>query len=142
MAAKTQANDTAVGTFLDAAPRSVDAKALATLMAEVSGEPATMWGPAIVGFGRYRYTYESGRSGEMCRIGFSPRKAARTLYLASDTPERPDLLAKLGRHTTGKACVYIKALADVDMAVLRELIAASLADNRRRWPQSPSRSWK
>jgi Domain of unknown function (DU1801) len=134
MESKTQPSDAAVETFLEGAPRSADAKTLTELMEEISGEPATMWGPSIVGFGRYRYTYESGRSGEMCRIGFSPRKAALTLYLASDTPERPDLLAKLGRHTTGKACVYIKALADVDMAVLRELIAASLADNRRRWP--------
>jgi hypothetical protein len=134
MAAKTEASGAAVETFLEGAPHSADAKALTALMAEVSGEPATMWGASIVGFGRYRYTYDSGRSGEMCRIGFSPRKAALTLYLASDTPERPDLLAKLGKHSTGKACVYIKALADVDTAVLRELIAASLEDNRQRWP--------
>ena len=134
MAAKTQATDVAIETFLDSAPRSDDARALAALMAEVSGESATMWGPSIVGFGRYRYIYESGRSGEMCRIGFSPRKAALTLYLPSDTPERPDLLAKLGKHTTGKACIYIKALADVDMAVLRDLIVAGLEDNRQRWP--------
>lgn len=134
MEPKTQATDTAVETFLEAAPRSADAKALTALMAEISGEPPVMWGASIVGFGRYRYTYESGRSGEMCRIGFSPRKAALTLYLPSDTPERPDLLARLGRHTTGKACLYIKALADVDAGVLRELIAASLADNRSRWP--------
>lgn len=134
MALRTQATDAAVDAFLDAAPRSADARALAELMAEVSGEPAVMWGPSIVGFGRYRYTYDSGRNGEMCRIGFSPRKAALTLYLASAAPERPDLLARLGRHATGKSCVYIKALADVDMNVLRDLIAASLADNRARWP--------
>ena len=134
MELKTQATDAAVDAFLDGAPRSADARALAALMGEISGEPATMWGPSIVGFGRYRYTYDSGRSGEMCRIGFSPRKAALTLYLASDTPAREDLLARLGKHTTGKACVYIKALADVDMPTLRALIAASLEDNRTRWP--------
>jgi hypothetical protein len=134
MAAKTQANDAAVEAFLESAPRAEDAKALAAMMAEISGEPAVMWGPSIVGFDRYHYTYDSGRSGEMCRIGFSPRKAALTLYLASETPEREALLARLGKHTTGTACVYIKRLADVDAAVLRELIAASLEDNRARWP--------
>lgn len=125
----------AVGAFLDSAPRGADARTLATIMAEISGEPAELWPGAIVGFGRYRYTYESGRSGESCRIGFSPRKAALTLYLASgETPLREDLLASLGRHTAGKGCVYLKALADVDGDALRMLIATSLADNRARYP--------
>ena len=133
MELRTQATDTAVDAFLATAPRGANARELAGLMAEVSGEPASLNG-AIVGFGRYRYRYDSGRTGEGSRIGFSPRKAALVLYLGAGELLRADLLARLGKHTSGKGCVYIKALADVDTGVLRELIAASLADNRARHP--------
>jgi hypothetical protein len=135
---KTQATAASVEAFLDTVPdeqRRTDARTVAALMAKVSGQPAAMWGPAIVGFGKYRYKYDSGRVGEMCRIGFSPRKAALTLYLASGYPMREALLARLGKHSTGKGCLYLKSLADVDMAVLEELIAGSLADNRARYPE-------
>lgn len=132
---KTQATDADVAAFLVGSPRADDARALAEMMAEVSGEPPTLWGPSIVGFGQYRYRHESGRTGEMCRIGFSPRKAALTLYLSADFPTRDALLARLGKHKTGKGCVYVKALADVDRNALRELIAASLASNRASYPE-------
>jgi hypothetical protein len=93
-------------------------------MARLSGEPARMWGPSIIGFGRYRYRYDSGREGEMCRIGFSPRKAELVFYLGG--LEDADLAA-LGPHRRGKGCLYIKRLAGVDMDVLEALIAQSLA---------------
>lgn len=131
---KTVATADDVDVFLTASAHPADGLALKTLMEEVSGAPATMWGPSIVGFGRYRYEYDSGRKGEMARIGFSPRKAALTLYLSSGYPLRENLLAKLGKHTTGKGCLYIKRLSDVDPDVLRELVTGSLEDNRTRYP--------
>src|SRR5579862_4599230 len=106
--AKTLPTGESVQAFLDAIAdpsRREDAWAVAALMGQVSGEPAVMWGPAIVGFGAYRYAYESGRTGSAPLLGFSPRKAALTLYLSGDFPERDGLLARLGRHTTGRACV-------------------------------------
>jgi hypothetical protein len=131
---KTRPTGAAVEAFLDAAPRREDAHRVAAIMAEVSGEPATMWGPGIVGYGHYHYRYDSGREGDMCRIGFSPRKAALTLYIDAGDPARADALARLGKHTTGKSCLYIKRLADVDEGVLRELIAAAWDDMRARHP--------
>ena len=82
-----------------------------------------MWGPAIVGFGSYHYKYESGREGDAPLVGFSPRKDALTLYLSSDFPERETLLTQLGKHKTGKGCVYIKKLSDVNLDVLQALIS-------------------
>lgn len=130
---KTRETDAAVEGFLDRvepAAKREDARVLAELMGRISGEPATMWGPSIIGFGSYHYRYDSGHEGDMCRMGFSPRKAALTLYL-NDWPGREALLARLGRHTTSKACLYIRKLADVDAAVLEELI-------RRSWAAEPS----
>lgn len=135
--AKTKPTSQSVRTFLNAIAdprRREDAGAVAALMGEVSGEPPVMWGPAIVGFGAYRYAYESGRTGAAPLVAFSPRKAALTLYLSSDFPEREGLLARLGKHTSGKACVYVKRLADVDGAVLKRLVGASLAATRARHP--------
>jgi len=136
---KTRETATDVSAFLAKAEppqRAADGQTLCTLMAQVSGQPAKLWGSAIVGFGGYRYRYASGHEGEMCRMGFSPRKTALVLYL-SDCPERAGLLARLGRHTTGKGCLYIKALADVDAAVLEELLAASWrADPRAADPRA------
>lgn len=127
---KTRATEVAVDDFLDAVPdpvRREDGKALRALMERLSGCPAVMWGPTIVGFGRYRYKYESGHEGEMCRVGFSPRKAELVLYVLDSNADQSELLGRLGRHKTGKACLYIKKLADVDMAVLEELVRTSLA---------------
>jgi hypothetical protein len=94
------------------------------MMERVSGEPAAMWGPSIVGFGAYHYKYESGREGDMCRIGFSPRAGEFALY--GGFLRSPELLARLGRHKTGKGCLYLKRLADVDETVLEEMAQAAL----------------
>jgi Domain of unknown function (DU1801) len=85
-----------------------------------------MWGPSIVGFGDYRYKYESGREGDWFRAGFSPRKNALTLYVMSGVPKHAELMSKLGKHKTGKGCLYIKQLAEVDMRVLEQLIERSV----------------
>ena len=125
---KTKPTEISVEAFLDAVPdetRREDAKAVCTMMARVTGEAPKMWGPSIVGFGSYRYTYDSGHSGEMCRIGFSPRKAQLVLYGGFLRDEA--LLAKLGKHDTGKGCLYIKKLANVDMAVLEAMAGAAWA---------------
>ena len=126
---KTQPTPVSVADFIAAVPdplRRADAETLVALLGERSGEPATMWGPSIIGFGRYRYTYDSGRSGEMCRIGFSPRKAETVLYLTDGFPSHGELMARLGKHRTGKSCLYIKRLSDIDMAVLTQLVDDSL----------------
>lgn len=123
---KTKVNDVSVDDFLDAVPdetRREDARAVSAMMARVTGQPAKMWGPSIVGFGSYSYTYESGHSGRMCRIGFSPRKAQLVLY--GGFLREPDLLEKLGKHDSGKGCLYIKKLAQVDMTVLEAMAHAA-----------------
>ena len=107
--------------------RRADGQALATIMTRISGEPPVMWGPSIVGFGRHRYKYESGREGEICSIGFSPRKAALVLYLSCDLDSSQALLDRLGKHERGRGCLYVKKLADVDAAILEEMIAAAWA---------------
>lgn len=127
---KTQKTTASVAGFLDAIEdetRRKDAKAVDKLMREVTGEKPAMWGPAIVGYGHRTLTYDSGRTLDWMRVGFSPRKAALTLYLTCDLSAHADLTGKLGKHSTGKGCLYIKKLADVDQAVLRKLIATSLA---------------
>ena len=134
---KTQPTQAAVADFIAAVAdpvRRTDAQTLVALLESVTGEKAAMWGPAIVGFGHYHYRYDSGREGDMCRIGFSPRKAALTLYLTTGFAMRGDLLARLGKHSVGKGCLYVKRLADVDMAVLEALAVASLADMNARYP--------
>ena len=92
---------------------------------EVTGTEAVMWGPSIVGFGELHYVYESGREGDMPRVGFSPRSASNTLYVNLQDPGTGSLLQRLGKHRTSVACLYVNKLADVDMQVLRELIALS-----------------
>jgi hypothetical protein len=94
-------------------------------MKEVTGEPATMWGTSIVGFGSYHYRYDTGREGDMALVGFSPRKQAITLYIMTGFDGYDDLLSQLGKYTTGKACLYIKKLEDIDMDVLRQLVKQS-----------------
>lgn len=111
-----------------------DAQRLSEMMTRLSGETATMWGPSIVGFGSYHYRYESGREGDMCRIGFSPRKGQTVVYLIEGFETHADRLARLGRHKLGKSCLYIKRLSDVDLSVLEEMVAASLAEMAVRYP--------
>ncbi len=110
--------------------RRGDAKELVKLMQSASGEKPKMWGPAIIGFGSTHYKYESGREGDMPVIAFSPRKAATVLYGLIGFSEAAGLLEKLGKHTTGKGCLYIKKLADVDQSVLKSLVVKSLAAKR------------
>jgi hypothetical protein len=124
---KTVETAEAVEAFLDRvepAGRQADGGDVAALMARVSGEPARMWGTGIIGFGRYRYRYESGREDEMCRIGFAPRKAELVFYLRG--LDEADF-ADLGAHRRGKGCLYVKRLAAVDLAVLERLIVRSFA---------------
>ena len=104
-----------------------EARQLVSIFSEASGWPAAMWGPSIIGFGVYDYTYESGHSGSMAATGFSPRKAAHSLYVGSNHPEVQDLLGRLGKFTMGKSCVYVKKLADIDATVLKALIQKNLA---------------
>ena len=130
---KTTPTKVSVATFIDALTdpvRSSDAKALIKLMQKASGEEPRMWGPSIIGFGSYHYKYESGREGDMPVIAFSPRKAATVLYGTAGFSDSEALLAKLGKHTTGKGCLYIKKLADVDQPTLEGLILKSLAAKR------------
>ena len=96
-----------------------------TLFQDVTGTEAVMWGPSIVGFGALHYVYESGREGDMPRVGFSPRSASHTFYLSLDAPGAPELLKRLGKHRRSVACLYVNTLADIDLNVLRELIALS-----------------
>jgi Domain of unknown function (DU1801) len=133
---KTQATKASVTAFVDkiADPaKRADAKALVKLMQKATGEKPAMWGPSIIGFGCYHYVYESGREGDMPLVGFSPRRAATALYVRAGTPGTEALLAKLGKHTAGKGCVYVKKLADVDEAVLEKLVAKCADDMRKKY---------
>jgi hypothetical protein len=132
---KTKANDGDVRAFLASVPdetRRSDALAVCALMEDITGEAPVMWGSSIVGFGRYRYRYESGREGEWFVVGFSPRKQNLTLYVMSGFGDYEALLGRLGRHSTGKACLYLKRLSDADPDVLRTLIARSVEQMRER----------
>ena len=103
----------------------------------IMDEPARMWGTSIVGFGSYHFKYDSGREGDWFLTGFAPRKQSLTLYVMPGFEHYEQLLARLGKHKIGKSCLYINKLADVDMQVLRELIAESVAHMRRSYPVSP-----
>ena len=118
-----------VGSIPDATKRA-DAQTLINLMRSATGEEPKMWGPSIIGFGTYHYTYETGREGDTLVVGFSPRKPATVLYGLHASADADAMLAKLGKHTTGKGCVYIKKLADVDQKVLATLIEKSSAATR------------
>jgi hypothetical protein len=127
---KTQPTSADPWDFIASIPdpqRRQDCEAVAKLMQEVAGEAPVMWGDSIVGFGKYAYRYESGRTGEWMKIGFASRKDALTLYLSGGLERNADLLARLGKYKVGKGCLYIKHLGDVDAGVLREMIARSVA---------------
>ncbi|GGA78128.1 hypothetical protein GCM10011521_15620 [Arenimonas soli] len=127
---KTQATDADVEKFLAAVPdpgRREDCQRIRELMEAATGAPARLWGPSIVGFGVYHYRYESGREGDWMVTGFSPRKNDLTLYIMPGFARYEALMARLGKHKTGKSCLYIKRLADVDMAVLETLVRESVA---------------
>ena len=129
---KTRPTDASVADFLEAFEhpgRREDGKVIAAMMAEASGETAVMWGPSIVGYGTYK-----GATGDWPRIGFSPRKTNLVLYLMSDMDGYGDRLARLGKHKTSVACLYLNRLADVDMAVLRQMIVGSVKAMREKYP--------
>ena len=127
---KTQKTDASVEDFLNAVENERmrnDSFCMLELMREVTGEEPSMWGTNIVGFGAYNYTYASGREGEWPLVGFAPRKRNLTLYIMDGFASYDALLAKLGKYRTGKSCLYINKLDDVDIDILRELIAQSIA---------------
>jgi hypothetical protein len=133
---KTQPTGASVEGYLDSrasAEQREDCKALMKILRKVTGQPPKMWGPSIVGYGSYRYTYESGRTGEMCIAGFAVRGREIVVYLYADSKEQQALLAKVGKYRMGKSCFYFKRLADLDAGVLERLIAGSVAAIERRY---------
>ena len=127
---KTKPTGVSVGDFIDRVEperRRCDARALIEIMTRLSGEAPAMWGPSIVGFGTHHYRYASGREGDICRIGFSPRKAKMVLYLSCDLDRHAALLERLGSHSRGVGCLYINRLDAVDGDALEALIQAALA---------------
>ncbi len=134
---KTKKNPASVPEFLarvtDEATRK-DCAVLVRLMKRATGSPPSMWGASIVGFGSYHYTYASGRSGDWPLTGFSPRRQNLTLYVMAGFERYPALMKKLGKWKAGKSCLYLRSLADVDLAVLEELVTESVAHMRRRYP--------
>ena len=136
---KTKPTKLSVTAFINGLPnqtRRADAKVLVKLMQSAAGERPQMWGPSIIGFGSYHYRYDSGREGEMPLIGFSPRKSATVLYNVTGFDHSKALLAKLGKHTTGKGCLYIRKLADVDRQILESLVVKSVAAMRARYSRT------
>lgn len=136
---KTQVNEASVEAFINSVEppaKKEDAFKILAIMEEISGEKARMWGPSIIGFGQYHYKYETGREGDSLRVGFSPRKAKHSLYIMTGFSKYGDVMSRLGKFKTGKSCLYINKLADVDEAVLRELIKASLDWMEEQYPQS------
>jgi hypothetical protein len=134
---KTKPTQVSVAAFIDALAdetKRADAKALVKLMQSATGEKPKMWGPSIVGFGSCHYKYESGREGDTPLVGFSPRKAAAVLYGVTGSSDSDALLAKLGNHSTGKGCLYIKKLSEVDRKVLEAMVVKSVAAKRARHP--------
>lgn len=126
---KTRPEKTSVAEFLASIAdenRRRDCEAIADLMQDVTGAAPVMWGASIVGFGRYHYRYDSGREGDWMLVGFSPRKKDITLYLMAGFDRFPELMQRLGKHKTGKSCLYVKKLDDVDRTVLRDLVRNSV----------------
>lgn len=135
---KTQPNDASVDVFLDRIEsenpqKAADCRALIGMMRRVTGDPPRMWGKAMVGFGTYHYRYESGREGDWFLVGFSPRKRELSVYIMSGFDRYEELMKRLGKHRTGKSCLYIKSLDDIDTSVLEQLVAASVDYMRQQY---------
>jgi len=133
---KTKAHSGDVDAFLNMVEhdgRRADAFELKSMMAEISGEPARMWGPSIVGFGSYHYKYDSGREGDAMLTGFSPRKRELVVYIMPGFEPYPELMERLGKCKTGKSCLYIPRLDKIDRGVLRELVTRALGDMRAKY---------
>ncbi|RVT47437.1 DUF1801 domain-containing protein [Rubrivivax albus] len=133
---KTKATDASIDEYIASRAseeQKTDCKSLMVMLKRVTKEKPQMWGPSIVGYGLYKYTYESGRTGEMCRTGFAIRGKELVVYLIAEGGEQEALLAKLGKHKMGKSCLYIKKIADIDMKVLEQLVVGSLAQLKARY---------
>ncbi|KQY82636.1 hypothetical protein ASD24_14730 [Paenibacillus sp. Root52] len=134
---KTKETDGSVIEFIESVEspkKREDAYQLLDIYTETTGYEAKMWGPSIIGFGSYHYRYESGHEGDAPLVGFSPRKAKISLYFATGDTEREALLSDLGKHTTGKACVYISKVTDIDVGVLQALITQSVSFLQEKYP--------
>ena len=133
---KTTQNEADVNVFLDAVEnprRRSDARQLLDLMQAVTGEPPKMWGSSIVGFGRYHYRYASGREGDSLVVGFSPRKQNLVIYIMPGFSDYGEILGRLGKFRTGKSCLYVNKLDDVDLELLEELVRQSVTEMKRRY---------
>lgn len=136
---KTVVNDASVKSFLGSVTdtdKKADCEEVLGMMQEATGEPPRMWGKSIVGFGSYHYKFASGREGDWMLCGFSPRKRNLTIYIMPGFSKYDKFMKKLGKHSTGKSCLYVNRLDDVDRKVLRELIIRSVADMRSMYPSS------
>lgn len=134
---KTKQTDASVDDYLDAIEdprRRADCAAICALMRKVTKFEPRMWGPSIVGFGSYHYRYKTGHEGDACLAGFSFRKPEIVVYIAEGFESRDELLQQIGRHRTGKVCLYIKRLSDINVGVLEKLVKASVAEMRKRYP--------
>jgi hypothetical protein len=134
---KTKPETKSAAAFLaevEPAVRAQEGQILAELFTRVSGQEPVMWGPSIIGFGIYHYTYKSGREGDFLRVGFSPRKAKLVCYLKLDSVGAAPLLARLGKQGTGKGCLYINKLSDIDLGVLEELVTDSYQAMAKAYP--------
>lgn len=135
---KTKETDADVIEFIESIEspkKKQDAYRLLQIFEETSGYPAKMWGTSIIGFGSYHYVYATGHEGDAPLVGFSPRKAKISLYFATGDPDRGPLLERFGKHTSGKACVYINKTEDVDLAVMKELITQSIGFLQKLYPE-------
>ncbi|MDZ4806567.1 MAG: DUF1801 domain-containing protein [Candidatus Eisenbacteria bacterium] len=136
---RTKPTDVSPARFIDAIEDETlrkDSRAIVALMKSVTGESPKMWGPTIVGFGTYHYKYASGHEGDAPIAGFSPRRPKLVVYITPDFPRYEALMAKLGKYTSGKVCVYIKSLKDIDMKVLEEMVTGSVAYMKKMYPPS------
>ncbi|WP_233081872.1 DUF1801 domain-containing protein [Rheinheimera soli] len=133
---KTKATDASIGDYIASranAQQSDDCRDLMVLLEKVTEQSAKMWGPSIVGYGSYRYTYESGRTGEAPLTGFAIRGRELVLYLSVDSEQQQTLLSGLGKYKMGKSCLYFKQLADLDLAILEQLIRGSITELKQRY---------
>jgi len=134
---KTKESDNSVIEFIESVEnpkKRADAYQLLDLFTETTGYEGKMWGPSMIGFGMYHYTYKTGHEGDAFLVGFSPRKAKISLYFAANDPKKEELLSKFGKHTAGKACIYINKVSDIDIDVLKELIQHSIAFLQELYP--------
>jgi hypothetical protein len=134
---KMKENDRSVIEFIEnveSLRKREDAYKLLDIFTETTGYPARMWGPSIIGFGAYHYKYESGHEGDAPLVGFSPRKAKISLYIVTSDTKKELSLKDFGKHTSGKACVYINKVADIDVDVLKALISETITSMRETYP--------